>query len=951
MSEEILYYPNQNPTYVKPGNGNGNSLPPLERKAEQRGERYAELVDEVLAGQRPVLGGRGLGDKWLESQIRVLAKEGYLPEEAGAYYRKESKDRVLGFNPVPYHYIADRESLKQELAQKHIKHVRIAGDKLELLKSRHRIGFEKQIDSANTTIALPGDLYAMKEILYLFNQKVHGKMKDHPLVIENPVDANDRGFWDQMLRGLKILNHNGMHSKDPVSHREYVDFEALAHHYGIYVTEDRESTLAVAKRVTPKAPPHEHITVKAAIPDESVIFVATGTMKKYEEIKKICAANGLRVKVRSIYELVDTYVSPPEEGRTYEGNAAEKVKAAFDAWHQMSEHERVARLEHLGIIKSQAFILSEDSGFHFMEKGLANEDEFRHIRHVLNEESPFPGVETGPSTIGVDGIRGFMHKIQHIFARRDKPNDRVVKKCVMALAPLEQEQYGDTKMHMVASEVLGRITFTPQPPNGAIEIDNYLVPDAIPGARRNQTEAQLGEKFFTLHSPRALATKGIAMEMGVEMEPGKNVEDDFSKDYVTGVVVDDSSYASKHQAEKYERTAHENGFGVITAPSAIDRPDDLQKNILSKSDSVVFAFDPDKAKEDFWRNVFMFSSMIVGEQTHDKYKFRKSFYVVNEKGAFDYLEELVDHLHQQGTIAEDPATLVKFTDTLDEALDNLTEDRKAYRRFHLPAYAVKEEPYEKEGRSGTKDFNVAIFCSATNKNNRYLEETRDFTKALIDDDFGVVSGAGALSMMGMITDTAYDMRKTHGAEHFGSTTPNIMPGEGDARDKMTEFLMARSIYERMEYMIDKADGFAIMVGGMGTVQEFSLLALLKERALEANDPYARDKMQHKEIVIIDTPMDSHNRGFYSQLKGIIDKNDPTACRRLGIHFVKSQEEAMEIFNQSRIEKRLRAGDMTFDNEQGQYVKGGVTEEEQPKKDRALIDRVDRQSGSGGPHLQ
>ncbi len=51
-------------------------------------------------------------------------------------------------------------------------------------------------------------------------------------------------------------------------------------------------------------------------------------------------------------------------------------------------------------------------------------------------------------------------------------------------------------------------------------------------------------------------------------------------------------------------------------------------------------------------------------------------------------------------------------------------------------------------------------------------------------------------------------------------------------------------------MMEKSDGFAVMVGGTGTIQELALLALLKKRALEVDDPYAKRYMKDKEIVII-----------------------------------------------------------------------------------------------------
>jgi len=912
MSDELdnLYLPQQNPVFIKVGEGkDGNK--PLGTKAFARADYYPELHEKTMRGEQPYSGGEGNGGKWYNGQLITMEKAGFLPEEASIYTRTKEKERVLGFNPVACNYIFDREELKSSLHDAGINQVRIAGERINLLKKNQRLSMERQIDSANATIAIPGDLYAMQEMLYLFEQKMKGKMLNHPLIIENSVDAFDNGFWDELLRGLKIFDKNEAIGTPLHARRRYVDFKELAHHYGIYVSEDRDTTLKISAEVVPQQTPEENVKVKPFIPEDSMLFVATGTMKKYQEIKDICRANGINIKIRSIFELVDTYVSPDEDRRTYEGNAAKKVEAAFDSWHQMSEQERVDRLNHLGIKKEQAFIMAEDSGFHFLEPGLGGEDEFRKISQELDLKAPFPGVETGPTTIGSDGIQGFMQKIQQIFVRRQSQgkavDDRVIKKSVIALAPLKQQEYGGVEMQMVHSEVHGRATFSPVPSHGAIEIDNYLIPENVAGLPKNRTEAQLEEKFFNHHSPRALAMKGMAFEVGIHTGKEITKDDDYSKEFCAGILVDNTSYVSKTQAEKMSKKAKQNGFGVITAPASTARPDDIQMNFLRNVDGVVVALDPAKAQEHFWENTYMFTSLIVGEQTHDKYKFRKPLYLVNPKdehgkGAFDYLEELVDDCHNKGTVPENPNSLYKSVSTVEEAKAGLKQDRFHYRRMHLPAYATQEAANDTEGRKGSKDFNVAIFCSASNKNSRYKEDTRNLAESLIKADFGVVSGAGAIAMMGEVSDAATELRKEYGAEHFGSNVLHIMSGEGDVRDQMTEFLLARNIYERMEYMIDKSDAFAVMAGGTGTIQELALLAVLKKRALEG-DEYAKDKMQGKEIVIINTHMDSSDKRFYDKLKEIVDVNDPEACRKLGIHFVNSVDAAMDKIKDLRTEKR------------------------------------------------
>ncbi len=127
--------------------------------------------------------------------------------------------------------------------------------------------------------------------------------------------------------------------------------------------------------------------------------------------------------------------------------------------------------------------------------------------------------------------------------------------------------------------------------------------------------------------------------------------------------------------------------------------------------------------------------------------------------------------------------------------------------------------------------------------------------------------------------------------------------EGDARDKIDQFLLARNIYERMEFMMDNSDAFVIAPGGSGTVQEMSLLALFKKRATEnEKDEYARQKMAGKDIIVLNTkiPLNGASRGFYDKLVDIIPKED---FKKLGIHVVETPDQANKLLKELRDRKR------------------------------------------------
>lgn len=512
---DIEFKSRQTPSNILPGEGHGDLVKPLAEKAKGRAEYSLAKLIEAGKGERPFLGGENKGGKWLAGQITDMSEKGFLLQEASNYFRTREHPKVLGQNPTAHSLIQEKQALLSDVGQ--VGGLHIAGTDIAL-RSRGQI--ERLRDNARIVVALPGDLNSLQEMLALLIKKLDGEASNQLLIIENPSHEGEGHFWDEILRSVKILDKNLRVGTEPLDQRAYVDLKALAHHYGIYITEQRGDTISLVKTLDQKFPKKTDILqTQPIIPDDSIFFVATGTMKKYEELFRIFQEKGINARIRPIFELVDMYVSPKELSGTYEGNVAEKMRAALDAWHQMDEETRLKRLKHLGISKEQAFFLGEDSGFHFMEPGLALEDEFGDIRHQIDINAPFPGVETGPGTIGSNGITNFMEKIRQIYERRSNPDRRAVKKSVIAIAPLKQESYGNQRMYMVGAEVTGSFTATPFPNTGAIEISNYLTYGDIPGLPKGQTEAQVGDRFHLYHSARAVAWNNLADEIGVTNAP------------------------------------------------------------------------------------------------------------------------------------------------------------------------------------------------------------------------------------------------------------------------------------------------------------------------------------------------------------------------------------------------------------------------------------------------
>lgn len=922
-------------------------------KAVGRAKEAESTLKAMMKGERPPLGsGGGRGAKWLRKRVEVASGDGSLPQPPTAYYTLPHSNSQIGYNPAPYALLEGAQEV-EELLSKHNVTVRMIGTRRHLPESQ----IKSLQRNSDVLIALPGDLKADYELTEVIRRKLEGA-RLAPLIIEN-----NGNLLDPVLANIQLLEYRNR-AANPDERRAFVNFDKLARSYGIYITHDRTETLELAENLNKaqlkqgeaKREPYE---TKPLIPDGATIFVATATRKKYRELTEIYELQGLKVNILPIDLLVDGYISPKEESGSYEGNAAEKIRAAFDAWDRMKPETQVERLKSLGkrlhdmgrgedtyllnaplpgeengsgipgaeksvpaLEEEKIFFLAEDSGFHFAQTNpenglnLSTEMEFADIANKIDPRAPFPGVETGPGILGNYGVSNFFNNVGQIltrYAERGHPTTRdVVKKSVLALAQL-QPHPGTYDAHikdkakkivMYASETRGHFINSPRPSNNSVDIDNFLIP-----AGSNKTEAELGVGWTATRSPRALAWQGLVYDQQIGKELQTKRKPLREKDYRVGIVYDNSHEVAKAAIQRLVALNRLPEFQVDQVDAEVKQLSDVQTKMLEGRDAIILAFDPERAQMDFWRNVWTFSSLFVGEQTRDKYKLEKPLYLINPKddkqvGPFDYLEALTHDLHMLGTIAQDPKTVYHSVQTADEAIEGIKQYRDNYLRYDPPEYS-KGPKIEPTGDESQKDFNVAIFVSATNENDMVRGVSKHLASQLAKENFGVVTGAGLYSGMGSITKTMVEIRDEHDAHHTGYNVPHIMDG-GEVRGKnivelVDRFHLCRDIYERIEGMLS-ADAAIVAPGGMGTVQELAGFALLKDLALKnPDDPYTKDFLS-KELVIINSPIEtgSERRGFYDMLIQVIPPQD---FKRLGIHVVQDAEEAIDKMRELREKKR------------------------------------------------
>ncbi|EIZ78223.1 hypothetical protein WSK_3198 [Novosphingobium sp. Rr 2-17] len=114
---------------------------------------------------------------------------------------------------------------------------------------------------------------------------------------------------------------------------------------------------------------------------------------------------------------------------------------------------------------------------------------------------------------------------------------------------------------------------------------------------------------------------------------------------------------------------------------------------------------------------------------------------------------------------------------------------------------------------------LAVYCgSATPADPRYVELARDVGAALAKQGIGVVYGGGRLGLMGAIASAAM----AEGGEVIGVIPEALVGGQGrggEVANYDCELTIVKTMHERKAAFTDLSDGFLVLPGGVGTMDE------------------------------------------------------------------------------------------------------------------------------------
>lgn len=171
---------------------------------------------------------------------------------------------------------------------------------------------------------------------------------------------------------------------------------------------------------------------------------------------------------------------------------------------------------------------------------------------------------------------------------------------------------------------------------------------------------------------------------------------------------------------------------------------------------------------------------------------------------------------------------------------------------------------------------IAIFCSSQDIDDKYIKPAREFANLLVSHDYHLVWGGTDTGLMKIIAGV---MAKG-GGKLVGVS---IEVFKNLVRKDAHEMIIAKNLGERKTTMLTRSDAIAVLVGGIGTLDELMNIVELKKQ-----------KKHKKPIVVLNTL--NFYEGLIKQLKKMKKEGFiPTDLEDL-LYFANSPKQAFDYIN-------------------------------------------------------
>jgi len=132
---------------------------------------------------------------------------------------------------------------------------------------------------------------------------------------------------------------------------------------------------------------------------------------------------------------------------------------------------------------------------------------------------------------------------------------------------------------------------------------------------------------------------------------------------------------------------------------------------------------------------------------------------------------------------------------------------------------------------------LCIFCGSRNGNDPdFVNEAKKLARKMAENGIELVYGGGSIGIMGVIAQEVL----AHGGRVIG-VIPEFLQKHEVGHSGLSELIITDSMHNRKRTMFEKSDGFIVLPGGLGTLDETFEIMTWKQL-----------RLHDKPIIVMDT---------------------------------------------------------------------------------------------------
>lgn len=866
--------------------------------------KLEEILGAMLKGEKPLLDPDDLLGALLIDQMQVMYEHGMLSEPYKSYMvlPDEQKLPPEEFNeivrlkgkttrePFPKNLTTESRYLRRMMEKREIHNFKALGEDPAFLYRKEPY---EQLFQAQSFVLTPSGLSGLYQFFQYLRLAYEGSLPGTDQVF---VLQNSEGFWEPLLSGFKSL----------IEAQPQFMITSSSHDSAEYLNK------ALDTRKTMKAgfDPSLHVPELG-----HVILLMSSNPQKLKDYRDAAAERADGVNIRDFFSVIQNHPREAEEvSYSYAGNVLEKLEALVEMIVDKGPQAFHDEIEASGLPVSKVTIMLEDQGVE-MNNDLFRGPEFDYCtderRNTYRDYGPGPelkGMINAMSSEPFKGEVGDKAFVGRIFAAHERLNegsddtpDIRVKEISCALVTnvlelirsvekaLEKARENDRDFcledvlaencyDIIQAEVLSKLKPEPNEERNGLEFQNFFAP-----VKGNGKEYQADIPDYNAHyGVPAQIYKAIGRLWGFadRRDSRYALKQSFNGIELESKKLNPFIFPEKLNEQNCKVEKLDGTFEHIKSALRCFHDYCLEQD--------GFVVRETNNPDNFWNEMFLTTSLLVGNQLKDTAVSGKPF--VWQKGvAHEILEPFTKWLI--------PTRFDALCYVVDKQEDINPELQKGF--YELDPAQPETHKMEVSGIPGDENlFTVTVYCSATCTNAPLKQEAREFGHDLAALGFGVKTGGGTGTdgLMVEINEGVQDAKnKFYPYLESRGTASNQMPSthlschhsiktvEAEGKyDKADYYDVAPDIYVRMD-KLQQTHAEILFPGGAGSFQELAYTAIKRQSGLV--------DVTNRPVVIV-----NHNE-MYDDLIAQIPQKDFEA---LNIHVAKDKAQALKIIFQARL---------------------------------------------------